>query len=176
MIGYIQTGKLENCTRREKGQNMQLAPNFYIDKGNEILYKRAPNAEYFKAVPVILKKLMPKILEINHERRGSGGHFGYKTTLQEIKMRYYFPKMQSIVKNHVLSCHECQIHKNNTEKLGNLKPMPIDNFKPMEYIQIDFIGKFSNQSEKKYIIVAVDKAMKVLFYETSKTTKLNGSH
>ncbi len=33
MIGYIQTGKLENCTRHEKGQIMQLAPNFYIDKG-----------------------------------------------------------------------------------------------------------------------------------------------
>ncbi len=78
-------------------------------------------------------------------------------------MCYYFPKMPSMVKNHVLSCHECQIHKNNTEKLGKLKPMPIDNFKPMEHIQIDFIGKFSNQSEKKYIIVAIDKATKYCF-------------
>ncbi len=59
--------------------------------------------------------------------------------------------MKSVLKGRFQGAINHQIHKNNTEKPGKLKPMPIDNFKPMEHIQIDFIGKFSNQSEKKYI-------------------------
>ena len=105
-----------------------------IDPKTKVLYKKNPDAEYFKAVPVIPNSEIEKVLHLLHENRASGGHFGYKKTLQKVKQRVFFHKMPGKVKNYVLSCHECQIYMDKPTKLGNLKPMPIQNFKPMKHI------------------------------------------
>lgn len=163
MIKFQNGEKIENASKNELQKIKNTAYQFFIDDETGILYKHMPRGEYFNAVPVIPDELIPTILKITHEDRISGGHHGCKKTLQKTKQRYFFPKMAKIINKHVLSCHECQTHKTKTGKYGNLKPMPIQNFKPMEHIQIDFMGKFQNSSEKKYIIVGIDKATKYCF-------------
>ena len=163
MIAYIQGGKIENCTRNEKNQICKTADQFMIDPKTKVLYKKNPDAEYFKAVPVIPNSEIEKVLHLLHENRTSGGHFGYKKTLQKVKQRVFFHKMPGKVKNYVLSCHECQIYMDKPTKLGKLKPMPIQNFKPMKHIQIDFTGPFKTNHEKKYVIVGIDKSTKYCF-------------
>ena len=41
--------------------------------------------------------------------------------------------------------------------------MPIEEFRPMQHLQIDYMGKFQNNHEKKFIIVGIDKGTKYCF-------------
>ena len=163
MIKFLKGEIIENVSQNEKSKIKKMAPDYYIDDENGVLYKHTKDEEYFTSVPVIPTKMIPDIIKILHDDRISGGHHGYKKTLSKIRKRYFFLKMPTEVKNYVLSCHECQTNKNNPEKYGKLKPMPIKIFKPMEHLEIDFMGKFQNESEKKYVIVAIDKATKYCF-------------
>ena len=163
MIIFLNGGKIQNATKCEKSQILRSASEFFIDKESGVLYKKGQKTDYFSAVPVIPTSMIEATLQLLHEDGSSGGHFGYKKTLEKAKQRVYFTKMHSKIKNHVLSCHECQIHKSQATKLGELKAMPIEEFRPMQHLQIDYMGKFQNNHEKKFIIVGIDKGTKYCF-------------
>lgn len=173
MISFLEKGEIKNAKRHEKIQIARSASEFFIDKETGILFKKAQKTDFYNAVPVIPDSMISHTLQMLHENMSSGGHFGYKKTLEKAKQRVYFTKMSSKIKNHVLSCHECQIHKDKAAKLGNLKPMPIRNFKPMQHIEIDFVGKMKTISEKKYIIVGIDKSTKYCFTKAVREPNAN---
>ena len=168
MLRFLKGEKLENIKRYEKTQIQRSATEFFIDKQTGVLFKKAQKTDYFNAVPVIPNSMIDHTLHLLHEDRCSGGHFGYKKTLEKAKQRVYFNKMHSVIKSHVLSCHECQIYKSQAAKLGELKPMPIQDFKPMSHLQIDFIGPLQTTSEKPFAIVGIDKSTKFCFIKPSR--------
>ena len=109
MIRFIQGQKMQNVKRYEKVQITRSANEFFIDKKTGILFKKHQKTDFHNAVPVIPATMVDSTLHLLHEDKVNGGHFGYKKTVEKAKQRVYFTKMASVIKQHILSCHQCQV-------------------------------------------------------------------
>ena len=84
------------------------------------------------------------------------GHLGLKKTLQRMRQRYYWPKMQRSVERYVASCQACQGRKTSgPPRIGRL--IPIMASKPFERIGMDVLGPFKKSAAgNTNILVAID--------------------
>lgn len=99
--------------------------------------------------------LIDKVFEQYHSSI-EAGHFGFKPTFNKIKLDFWFPHMEEIIKDRIASCERCQEYKVKTTKVGKAKAMKIPN-QPFERIQMDMIGPFpTTKSGNRVVIVCVD--------------------
>jgi hypothetical protein len=125
---------------------------------NDIIYFH--DLIYVPNVPSIFTVLMREVHDVK-----IGGHVGMNKTLEILKRKFYWPKMQYHVQRYIASCQKCQENKNsNTSPIGLLSPLPIPN-KKWEVVSIDFIT-FLPMTKNKYdaIMVVVDKLTKMVHY------------
>ena len=96
----------------------------------------------------------------NHESL-YGVHPGFKKTLAQIKMYFYWPKMKQEIHDYVKTCSECQKAKSsNTKPYGKLRSFPPPE-KKWEEISMYFIFDLPKKSTKNTgIMVVVDKLSK----------------
>jgi len=120
-----------------------------------VLYKRnlKPGRKFLLVVPPGLRY---RILVDCHENPLSG-HMGVEKTFARVAERYWWPNVRKSVKNHVLSCLYCQIHKHTTGlTAGKLRPISPPEL-PFDLVGIDHLGPFHpSPSENRHIIVAID--------------------
>lgn len=117
---------------------------------------------------------VPKEMEINvirsaHEKIG---HMGVTKCVEQIKMQYWFPKMQDKVEKFIQNCIRCIMYSipstSNQKTLHNIPKKPL----PFDTIHIDHFGPLpSIISKRKYILAVVDAFTKhVKLYAVNSTS------
>ena len=120
-------------------------------------YDERRNAS-FKQI-VVPRSLRQEILEELHAG-STGGHLGEEKTLERLKQRFYWPGHFHDVQDWCKTCGVCA-----TRKMAVPKPRaPLTNISvgsPMQFVAVDIVGPFPENSEgKKYILVVVDQFTK----------------
>ncbi|RWS22725.1 Transposon Ty3-G Gag-Pol polyprotein-like protein, partial [Leptotrombidium deliense] len=115
---------------------------------------------------VILQVVLPKtmILELLKHYHDSlqGGHFNYEITFEKIRLKYYFPKMRTIIKDYCRACKECQLSKPSHQLSPGLNKI-LHVSKPFQRVNIDIQGPFKTSNRgKRYIVSAVDQFSKYI--------------
>ena len=161
IYAYLDNDQVPEDAQRAK-RALYQAEEYCLDKG--VLYhiykprskgtpKHTNNIKQL-AVP---QKWRADILHAYHESLLGGGHQGFDRTLESIRLKYYWPKMASIIQEYVNSCDVCQKSKRsyNSSK-APLTNMPIDN--RFERWHMDFIGplKPPGTDGSRHILVMVD--------------------
>lgn len=94
-----------------------------------------------------------EVLELNHDHKA---HLGIWKTLERIRAKYYWPKMEEDIANHVKNCVICARIKNAQFANAPLKPIePASRI--FERIAMDILGPVAESSRgNKYILVLSD--------------------
>ena len=101
------------------------------------------------------------MLHLAHDRL-TGGHLGITKTASRIRQHFSFPGVEQVVRKYILSCTQCQ----RVARINLKDPVPLVSnpivAEPMQESVMDFAGpfKFASISEKKYILIFVDAAIK----------------
>lgn len=109
-------------------------------------------------------KLRTNIMHECHDSPTSG-HLGKDKTIDQIKRRFYWFRMDEEIQKYVVSCDLCQRNKpSQRSKIGLLQPLPIPN-RPWQQVSMDLItqlprSKIGNDA----IVVFVDKLTKMVHY------------
>ena len=137
-------------TNQQKQKLARQSVQFIVEN-NYLFRKNRKNFD--KPLRVITLPDREKIL-YNLHSSPLGGHFGINKTIEKAKELYYWPTMQTDIRNYIESCDACQrIGKPQRIQLKD----SIKIIKPFYQIGIDFIGPLDlTTNGNKYIIVATD--------------------
>jgi hypothetical protein len=114
--------------------------------------------------------LRTRLLHECHDTPTSG-HLGKDKTIDQVKRRFYWLRMDDEIHKYVASCDSCQRNKpSNQAKIGLLQPLPIPD-RPWQQVSLDLItqlprSKLGNDA----IVVFVDKLTKMVHYVATTTT------
>ena len=119
---------------------------------------------------VVPKQLIPEVLYNCHEKQG---HPGSTKCLQSIAKLYFWPNMERDIREHVRTCHPCQMVKLSPHQpYGHLKPLESPS-EPLELIAIDTVvmGSSAKATKAKYIQVCIDHHSRYVWaFATAKNT------
>jgi hypothetical protein len=88
---------------------------------------------------------------------GLAGHFGQDKTFSQISAFYFWPGMQTDVKNLLKDAGFVNMQKEGGKILGLYQPLPIPN-RPWDYVSMDFVlGLPRTQQGNDSIYVVVDR-------------------
>ncbi|CAG7630210.1 unnamed protein product, partial [Allacma fusca] len=142
----------------EEGIPHKYAADFALIDG--ILYKASYKESGRLWLLCVPKVLQHHIFKEIHE--SDLGHQGYHKTLQIIKSRFTWPKLDQTVRRFLKHCQTCLFHNNNYEVSKGYTPV-IAPFTPFTRIAIDFIGEFKRtQRNKKAALTIVDQSTRWL--------------
>ena len=104
--------------------------------------------------------LQTRIMQECHDS-SLGGHLGKDKTIEQVKRRFYWPGMDSVIQRYVTSCDECQRNKPSQQSpMGLLQPLPIPT-RPWQQVSMDLITALPrSRSGNDAIVVFVDKLTK----------------
>ena len=103
-------------------------------------------------VYVVPQRLVPRIIKIFHDNRG---HQGISRTVNMMKGRFWFRRMQEQVNRHVSSCLICCQHATHKVKYES-KHLPIPQ-RPFDGICLDCVGPLERSSRGfKWILTYID--------------------
>lgn len=128
---------------------------------------------YYKSNRIYLpndSSLRTRILHECHDVPTSG-HLGKDKTIDQVKRRFYWPKMDQEIHEYVIGCDSCQRNKpSNQQKIGLLQPLPIPD-RPWQQVSMDLITQLpKSRTGKDAIVVFVDKLTKMVHYVATTTT------
>ena len=113
--------------------------------------------------------LKTRILHECHDVPTSG-HLGKDKTIEQVKRRFYWPRMDVEIQKYVTSCESCQKNKPSQQrKMGLLQPLPIPE-RPWQSVSVDLITQLP-RSKNGYdcIVVFVDRLTKMVHYVPCQT-------
>jgi len=114
----------------------------------------------FKNKIYVPPKCRSSILNICHDSP-SAGHFGIKKTINLINRDFWWPSLQSDVKDYIRSCEICSRSKDSRHKpYGFLNPLDIPN-KPWYSLSMDFITDLPSSNGYTCIFVVIDRFSKM---------------
>ncbi len=100
------------------------------------------------------------VLNICHDSP-SAGHFGFKKTFSLINRDFWWPSMQTDIKNYIKSCEICCRSKDPRHKpYGLLKPLEIPD-RPWTSLSMDFITDLPSSNGYTCILVVLDRFTKM---------------
>ena len=109
ILRYLVTDKMPQIkTAKEQRQFEKKASPFYLEEAH--MYRHQPG--HPPQVVIFPEKRRKEILQEMHE---DSGHHGIWAVEQQVTLRYFWPGMRSQIKNHVQSCHTCQLR--STKKM-----------------------------------------------------------
>ncbi|RWS06308.1 Retrovirus-related Pol polyprotein from transposon 412-like protein, partial [Dinothrombium tinctorium] len=140
----------------ENSQNKFISDFFFIE-GILYHYSKIDNEPTFQLY--VPKSMRFQILKLCHDSPESE-HFGFKSTLERVKLKYFWPNMKSDIEDYCKTCHSCQINK-PSRKLASGVGQILSVSQPFERVQIDIMGPFTETERKnKYIVSAIDQLTK----------------
>ena len=136
----------------QAAKNSKDTKTKFIEK-NGVLYFKSPEGKLAILAP---REIRQDILQSAHNSL-LGGHMGLFKTRARILERYYWPKMEKDLKEHISTCLSCQsIKPSNRSNRAPLVPLEQPET-PNCRVHIDLFGPLtSTGSGKKYIIVMTD--------------------
>lgn len=137
----------------------KIASNFIIDDTDNLLYfvhhTSANNSRVLYKI-VLPSSLHNYMLQVFHDDKMTGGHYGTDKTYEHLRARFYWKNMFRTVSQYVQSCEVC----------AKSKPVRIPKFVgssltavnvPMARIAVDYIGPLPCTSRgNEYILTVVD--------------------
>jgi hypothetical protein len=113
--------------------------------------------------------LRTKLLSECHDAPTSG-HLGKDKTIDQVKRRFYWPRMDDEIEKYVTSCDACQRNKpSHQSKPGLLRPLPIPD-RPWQQVSLDLITQLPrSRLGHDAIVVFVDKLTKMVHYVATNT-------
>lgn len=134
--------------------------NFFLDE--DLVLFRHTNAAlpYDPVAALVVPKHLRKEILYQYHDSPLAGHLGFDKTYEKIKLRYYWPKMYSQVKDWVATCEQCNKRKRNyAYKPAPLQPIPVG--QPFDRVSLDLMGPFKETPRgNKHILVIVDAKTK----------------
>src|SRR5690606_12569740 len=126
---------------------------------------------YYKSDRIYIPNDPSLHTRILHECHDVRGHLGKDKTIDQVKRRFYWPKMDREIHEYVIGCDSCQRNKpSNQQKIGLLQPLPIPD-RPWQQVSMDLITQLPrSRSGKDAIVVFVDKLTKMVHYAATTTT------
>jgi hypothetical protein len=114
-------------------------------------------------------ELRTRILHECHDVPASG-HLGKDKTIEQVKRRFYWPRMDDDITKYVIGCDECQRNKPSQQsRMGLLQPLPIPN-RPWSQVSLDLITQLPrSRLGNDAIVVFVDKLTKMVHYVPTTT-------
>ena len=105
-----------------------------------------------------------QVMEENHDAP-LVGHYGQDRTLELVKRTYFWPGMQSSIRDYVRACQHCQRNKPDTHtSYGLLAPLPVPD-KPWSRIGMDMITDLPlTRSKNDCIMVYTDALTKMVHF------------
>jgi hypothetical protein len=116
------------------------------------------------------RTLKTRILHECHDA-ALAGHLGRDKTIEQVKRRFYWPKMDADIEPYVTSCDACQRNKpSHQATMGLMQPLPIPD-RPWQQVSMDLITQLPrSRSGNDAIVVFVDKLTKMVHYAATTTT------
>jgi hypothetical protein len=113
--------------------------------------------------------LKTRILHECHDAP-TGGHLGKDKTMDQVKRRFYWPRMDEEVQQYVIGCDACQRNKpSHQSKMGLHQPLPVPRW-PWQQVSLDLItGLPRSKAGFDAIVVFVDKLTKMVHYVATTT-------
>ena len=113
---------------------------------------------------VIPEALIPKLLDLLHNARETGSHFGFDKTEAKIVDRYFFQNSREHIRTHIRQCERCARTRYASNKPFGI-PQTIETPEvPMSTIHMDLMGPFGRSSRNnKYVITIVDRTTRFIF-------------
>ena len=109
ILRYLTTGKTPKFrTPKQTTLFLNKARPFYLEQAH--MYKHNPG--HPDQVVIFPTKRRQEILQEMHEETA---HHGVWAVEQQVTLRYYWPNMRKNIKDHVQSCHTCQLR--STKKM-----------------------------------------------------------
>ena len=152
---------LQNIRRYVSNQRWPLNPtakeksfaahreNLHFGPAGELIYK-----DYICVKTIPPESLWSDLLAAYHDLNG---HPGEKVTIEQLERKYFWPGLQHVVKDHIRTCHECQVTK------PNLKPKKAPQGEsetptgPWEILAWDLIGPLeATDNNNRYILTGFD--------------------
>ena len=100
----------------------------------------------------------------------TSGHLGKDKTIDQVKRRFYWLRMDDEIQQYVVSCDLCQRNKpSQRPKIGLLQPLPIPD-RPWQQVSMDLITALpKSRAGHDAIVVFVDKLTKMVHYVATTT-------
>ena len=148
---YIRYNKLPTNVR--KAYQVQVEANNYFLLGI-LLFKLHPS-KTGEIVPVLCVPPSKMDMVLDHYHSSLlGGHQGMNKTLRTLQERFFCPRMGDLVRSYIVSCHVCQLFKNNKRFDRPFLQRKYDiNQGTMTCISMDIKHMPKSSSGYKYILV-----------------------
>ncbi|XP_055620081.1 uncharacterized protein LOC129764715 [Toxorhynchites rutilus septentrionalis] len=122
--------------------------------------KYADFIPYDTRFPIILPRdheITDLLLAEYHRRYG---HANRETTFNEIRQRYYIPKLRSGVKRAMKNCQWCRVKKSRPQ-VPTIAPLPVERLmpflRPFSYVGVDYFGPIEvalgRRVEKRWVVL-----------------------
>lgn len=140
--------------KKIQANSLKKNEKYVID--DNVLYKYAFDSNGVERKLICLPRhLRRDVLHAMHDDL-TAAHQGFVRTLYRIKQRFYFPRMEKVVRRYVRSCKLCQARKPEIGKpKGELQNIVVN--EPFEMVGLDILGEFPiTRRKNRYIIVLID--------------------
>ncbi|QRV93047.1 Retrovirus-related Pol polyprotein from transposon [Ceratobasidium sp. AG-Ba] len=116
------------------------------------------------------KSLQVQVVQEAHDQLYETAHAGYHRCYNAIASTYYWPKMESTIKDYIRQCDLCQKAKPKRHgQRGFLQSIPIPS-QPFEVVTMDFITDLPESNGYDAILTIVDKLTKYTHFIPCKKT------
>ncbi len=164
-IGPMYKYLTEDEVPHDKVQARKLAAesvNYYMH--NNILHhiyesRGKRDVERIRHQVVVPKDSRHALLAQYHDSIAGGGHQGLNRTFENLKAKYFWPKMYEETSIYVKSCDACQKAKSTKTQPAPLKPLPVVG--PFERWHIDYLGPLTKTVEGyQHALLVIDSFSK----------------
>ncbi|XP_055345010.1 uncharacterized protein LOC129592891 [Paramacrobiotus metropolitanus] len=136
---------------------------------NGILYRVKDKNGKLERSYVVPLSMRRAIIHALHDEKAAG-HLGFEKTLSAIRLRYYWDRMSTDVKNYILACNGCQFRKTPRKcPPGKLQEIKVGH--PFFRVYADLKGPLLPTKKRgyKYIAVFIDQLTKYVIAVPMKT-------
>jgi transposase InsO family protein len=132
---------LEDCWEKAKRQKA----GFYVENG---LLCHRENLLGHKVKQLVLPECRRKVvLEMGHDA-AFAGHLSCRRTQQRIRLSFWFPRMDQIVRDYCTTCHICQLRAPlRTVDRVPISPIPRGDELPFTHLVMDCIGPIISDTD-----------------------------
>jgi len=135
----------DTCQQLRQGKNFKFSPEkvlYKINKGNKVI--------------VVPETLVPEVIRLHHDIP-TAGHAGAAKTLDRIKTKFWWRKMDKDVADYVHTCRSCSQKTDYGKTKAPLGPIFNEPKVPFEVIATDIVGPLPvSESGNKYILSVMD--------------------
>ncbi|CAI5656751.1 unnamed protein product [Oreochromis niloticus] len=122
-----------------------------LELQNGVLYRKRQTGPDISFQLVLPEELRPMVFQHLHNNMG---HLGNDRTIDLVRARFYWPKMQVSVEKMISTCERCVRRKCKPERAAPL--MNIQTSRPLELVCIDYLSIEPDQSNTKDVLVMTD--------------------